>query len=134
MKVAITGSAGFLGSNLVEGCLSKGWEVIGIDNLSTGFSEMADESRVKHLPGKYKFVKLDITSTTGLSLELSGCDVVFHLAALPRVSFSIDEPMKADFANNHGTLSVLEASRRARVKRVVFSCSSSVYGGVASFM
>lgn len=133
MKVAITGSAGFIGSNLVEGCLKKGWTVIGVDNLSTGFDEMADPIRVMELPGHYMFSRLDITKTDSLAQVFRGCDVVFHLAALPRVSFSIDEPMQADFANTHGTLSVLEAARQAGVKRVVFSCSSSVYGGVAEF-
>lgn len=133
MKVAITGSAGFIGSNLVEGCLRKGWTVVGVDNLSTGFDEMADPMRVMELPGHYMFIKLDITDTVKLAEVFDGCEVVFHLAALPRVSFSIDEPMAADFANTHGTLSVLEAARQAEVKRVVFSCSSSVYGGVAQF-
>ena len=133
MKVAITGSAGFIGSNLVEACLKENWEVVGVDNLSTGFAEMADSSRVSDLPGKYTFVKMDMGCTDDLEKVLIGCDTVFHLAALPRVSFSIEHPMEADLANNHGTLSVLEASRRAGVKRVVFSCSSSVYGGVAEF-
>lgn len=132
-KVAITGAAGFIGSNLVEDCLKKGWCVVGVDNLSTGFDEMADPIRVMELPGHYMFSKLDITDTKSLTQTFLGCDVVFHLAALPRVSFSIDEPLAADFANTHGTLSVLEAARQAGVKRVVFSCSSSVYGGVAQF-
>lgn len=133
MKVAITGSAGFIGSNLVEACLKKGWRVIGVDNLSTGHAEMADPARVMELPGQYSFSRLDITDTDSLALVFHGCDVVFHLAALPRVSFSIDQPLDADYANAHGTLSVLEAARVASVGRVVFSCSSSVYGGVAEF-
>jgi len=133
MKVAITGSAGFIGSNLVEACLRKGWDVIGIDNLSNGIDSMADPLRVMELPGHYMFVQRDINSHTDFAKAIEGCDVVFHLAALPRVSFSIDEPLAADFANIHGTLSVLEASRNAGVKRVVFSCSSSVYGGVSTF-
>lgn len=132
-RVAITGSAGFIGSNLVEACLNKGWDVIGIDNLSTGYDEMADPIRVMEFPGSYAFINLDINNTHELQRVLLGREVVFHLAALPRVSFSIDSPMEADMANNHGTLSVLEASRQAGVKRVVFSCSSSVYGGVAQF-
>jgi len=133
MKVAITGSAGFIGSNLVEGCLKKGWHVVGIDNFATGHVEMAEPARVMDLPGRYTFFRRDITDTDSLALVFHGCDVVFHLAALPRVSFSIDEPMAADYANAHGTLSVLEAARKAGVGRVVFSCSSSVYGGVAQF-
>ena len=133
MKVAVTGSAGFIGSNLVEACLRKGWDVIGIDNLSTGFDEMADPVRFISLPGAYSFLKLDINKTHELHRAIIGCQVVFHLAALPRVSFSIDHPMDANEANITGTLSVLEAARMSGVKRVVFSCSSSVYGGVAEF-
>jgi nucleoside-diphosphate-sugar epimerase len=133
MKVAITGSAGFIGSNLVDACLDLGWDVIGIDNFSTGFLEMAYPSRFLKSLGKYRFYDLDINDTIQLSNVLSDREVVFHFAALPRVSFSIDSPMEADHANIHGTLSVLEASRQAGVRRVVFSGSSSVYGGVAEF-
>lgn len=133
MRVAITGSAGFIGSNLVEECLRKGWDVVGIDNFATGFIEMAKPDRLLDLPGKYRFCEIDINDTNALCRELPGTDVVFHLAALPRVSFSIDEPIKANEANVSGTLSVLEASRLAKVKRVIFSCSSSVYGGVSEF-
>jgi len=133
MRVAITGSAGFIGSNLVEACLRKGWDVIGVDNLSTGFDEMADPVRVIELPGSYAFIKMDINETKRLTEVLDGCVVVFLLAALPRVSFSIDNPIEANNANISGTLSVLEAARQAGVKRVIFSCSSSVYGGVSEF-
>jgi UDP-glucose 4-epimerase len=133
MKIAITGSAGFIGSNLVEECLRKKWEVVGIDNLSTGFDDMADPIRVMDLPGAYSFIKLDINDTNRLSQVFAGCTTVFHLAALPRVSFSIDYPVEANHANVSGTVSVLEAARIAGVSRVVFSCSSSVYGGTAEF-
>ncbi len=132
-KVAITGSAGFIGSNLVEGCLNKNWEVLGIDNFSTGYRDMAESDRVSDLPGRYRFVEEDIGNTNELIKIFDGCETVFHLAALPRVSFSIDSPLEAHIANSLGTLSVLEASRIAKVKRVVFSCSSSLYGGVAIF-
>lgn len=133
MKVTITGSAGFIGSNIVERCLDLGWQVQGIDNFATGFVEMASPARLTKFAGRYSFVQTDICNTQELVYLLSGSEVVFHLAALPRVSFSIDHPMGADHANTHGTLSVLEAARLAGVKRVVFSCSSSVYGGVAEF-
>jgi len=133
MKVAITGSAGFIGSNLVEACLRKGWEVVGIDNFATGFKKMADPMRFVDLPGSYSFVELDINDTHKLHRTFLGCTVVFHLAALPRVSFSIEHPIEANHANVAGTLSVLEAARQSGVGRVVFSCSSSVYGGVAEF-
>ena len=128
MKVAITGSAGFIGSNLVEACLLKGWDVIGIDNLSTGFLEMTNANRFGG-SGKYQWCDLDVNDTSELYHAFLGYDVVFHLAALARVPFSIDHPLEANMANITGTLSVLEAARTAGVKRVVFSCSSSIFGG-----
>jgi nucleoside-diphosphate-sugar epimerase len=133
VKVAITGSAGFIGSNLVEACLKKGWDVVGIDNLSTGLLSMTHPLRLADFPGKYKFYELDINNNTRLTNALYDREIIFHLAALPRVSFSIDHPLEADHANTHGTLSVLEAARKSGVRRVVFSCSSSVYGGVSEF-
>jgi nucleoside-diphosphate-sugar epimerase len=132
-RVCVVGSAGFIGSNLVDACLNKSWETVGVDNFSTGLAEMADPRRFIGMPGKYSFVQQDVNDTKQLTRVLDGCETVFLLAALPRVSFSIDHPMEANHANIDGTLSVLEASRRAGVKRVVFSCSSSIYGGVAKF-
>jgi UDP-N-acetylglucosamine 4-epimerase len=133
MKVSIVGSAGFVGSNLVEACMRKKWSVVGVDNFATGSRYMADPNRLLDLPGSYKFVELDMCDTYNLFRAFLGCEVVFLLAALPRVSFSIDHPLDANKANIEGVLSVLEASRQAGVKRVVFSCSSSVYGGVSQF-
>ncbi len=133
MQVLVTGSAGFIGSNLVTGCLNKGWSVTGIDNFATGYPEMVEAERYNHLPGDYAFVEADINNTKHLATLFQGVDVVFHLAALPRVSFSIDCPVEANETNIGGTLSVLEAARQAGVKRVVFSGSSSVYGGVSEF-
>ena len=130
MKICICGSAGFLGSNLVEACLRKNWDVLGIDNFATGLRCMADPDRVKHLGGKYFFVEESINNTARMIELFRGHDVVFLLAALPRVSFSVEHPLEAHEANATGTLSVLEASRQAKVKRVVFSCSSSIFGGV----
>ena len=132
-KVAITGSAGFIGSNLVEACINKGWEVIGIDDFSTGHRPMADPKRYERFGGKYSFYEDDILNTERLTELFKDVDVVFHLAALARVAFSIDFPMQANEANVTGTLSVLEAARKANVRRVVFSGSSSIFGGVAEF-
>jgi len=133
MRVCIVGSAGFVGSNLTEGCLKKGWSVLGIDNFSTGFREMADPSRFIDLPGSYSFIEMDICRNEHLIRVLKGYDVVFLLAALPRVSFSIDHPLESHKANATGSLSVLEASRKAGVRRVLFSCSSSIFGGTNVF-
>jgi nucleoside-diphosphate-sugar epimerase len=113
----------------VEGCLKNNWDVLGIDNFATSQKCMADPDRVKHLGGKYSFVEADINDTERMIKLFVGRDVVFHLAALPRVSFSVEHPLEAHEANATGTLSVLEAARQAGVRRVIFSCSSSIFGG-----
>lgn len=133
MKVAITGSAGFIGSNLVEACLDLGWEVVGIDNFATGYKPMADASRVANRPGKYTFIEGDLCEPGVSAAAFKDADVVFHFAALPRVSFSVENPLEADRGNIFCTLNVLEGARQAGVRRVVFSGSSSVYGGVSEF-
>jgi nucleoside-diphosphate-sugar epimerase len=131
MRVAITGCAGFLGVHLTRHCIESGFDVVGIDNLSTGRNSNVLLCR-SCSPGKFEFHECDINEPRLGSL-LSGVDLVMHLAALPRVSFSIDHPIEANHANIDGTLAVLEASRVSGVRRVVFSSSSSVYGGVAEF-
>jgi len=132
MKVVITGSAGFVGSHLSKECVKQGHDVLGIDNLATGRIENVKKERFAGLPGKFEFCHYDI-NMIDLYRKFDGAEVVFHLAALPRVQFSIDYPMEANKANITGTLNVLEAARFAKVKRVVFSSSSSVFGGAKIF-
>lgn len=129
MKVCITGSAGFIGSNLTEACLREEWDVVGIDNLSTGRADLAAYERYTELPGRYMFREENISNVNALTDEMKGCEIVFHLAALARVPFSIDHPLQAHGANATGHLAVLEAARQAKVKRVIFACSSSIFGG-----
>lgn len=129
MKVLVTGSAGFIGSNLTEDCVKKGWEVVGVDNFATSDIRMSDPERFNG-PGLYSFARMDINDTERLAHLMKGCDAVFHLAALPRVPYSVAHPIETNEANTNGTLSVLEASRQSGVKRVMFSCSSSIFGGV----
>lgn len=116
----ITGGAGFIGTNLSERLVADGQKVIVVDNLVAGKSE--------RLPKEVVFHKLDICDTEALAAVMEGADVVVHLAALPRVQFSIEHPFEAQHANVDGTLSVLEAMRRAKVKRIVYAASSSAYG------
>jgi len=128
-KCYITGSGGFIGSNIVARCLKLGWDVTGIDNFSGSKREMADPKRYEKLPGKYKIVEADINETDLLEKLFEKGSIVFHLAAVPRVQYSTDFPVKSNHNNITGTLSVLEAARKAGVKRVVYSASSSMFGG-----
>lgn len=117
----ITGGAGFIGTNLTEYLVGEGYGVKVVDNLSAG----TDPSR---LPKEVDFHKVDIRDTKALTTACDGVDVIVHLAALPRVQVSIQEPMKTHDVNINGTLSVLEAARAAGVPRIVYAASSSAYG------
>src|SRR3989338_4912502 len=121
MKCVVTGGAGFIGSNLVDGLLKRGDIVIVIDDLSLGKKENLPKHKnlVFH---KETICREDIKSF------FSDVEVVFHLAALPRVQFSVQEPIKTNEVNINGTLNLLNACREAGVKRFVFSSSSSIYG------
>lgn len=120
MKILVTGGAGFIGSNLVDALIEKGFNVIVIDNLSLGKKE--------YLNPKAEFHQLDIRDLEKIKPLFKGIDYVFHLAARPRVPFSIENPLEAHTNNALGTLNVLIASRDGRVKKVIYSSSSSIYG------
>jgi nucleoside-diphosphate-sugar epimerase len=126
-KMAVTGGAGFIGSNLAEHLINQGFSVVVIDNLSTGrqqnlagWSEKAGE--------RFQFLLADINDTEQLRRVFKGVTYVFHLAAIPSVSRSIENPVATQWANMNGTLSVLTAARDAGVRRVVAASSSSIYG------
>lgn len=118
MKCLVTGGAGFIGSNLVDRLIGDGHSVIVIDNLSTG--------RRSNVNPAAKFYKLDIEKNHHQLFR--GVDWVFHLAARPRIQFAAKFPVEADIANVHGTVQVLAAAVRHKVKRFIYSSSSSVYG------
>lgn len=116
----ITGGAGFIGTNLSERLVKEGHRVVVVDDLSGGKAE--------RLPKEVEFHKLDICNTEELTKAMEGVDIVVHLAALPRVQFSIEHPFDAQRVNVDGTLSVVESARIAGVKRIVYAASSSAYG------
>jgi len=118
--VLVTGGAGFIGSNLADALLELGARVRVLDNLSNGKREFVNS--------KVEFHELDICNPASIKPVFDGVDTVFHLAALPRIQFSIDYPVLANETNVTGTMNVLLAARDARVRRVVYSSSSSAYG------
>lgn len=116
----VTGGAGFIGTTVVHFLVEHGHTVKVVDDLTAGKRE--------RLPDSIDFYELDIRDTAALSTVCEGVDVLIHLAALPRLQFSIDHPQVAHDVNITGTLSVLEAARAAGVKRIVYAASSSAYG------
>jgi len=119
----VTGGAGFIGSHLVEALLAHGWSVRVLDNFSTGqHGNLA--AAVEHID----LITGDLLDPQSLARAVEGADVVFHLAALGSVTRSMEHPLMTHEANSTGTLRVLEAARKAGVRRVVYSSSSSVYG------
>lgn len=120
-KIAVvTGGAGFIGSHLTRALLEDGYEVRIVDNLSGG--------RREHIPEGVRFFEQDVNDTVALASIMAGATFVFHLAALPRVQYSIERPIETNRANVDGTVSMLKAAQEADVKRVIYSASSSAYG------
>jgi nucleoside-diphosphate-sugar epimerase len=126
-KMVVTGGAGFIGSNLSEHLVNQGFAVTVIDNLSTGKKENLSGWAEK-AGDRFQFILADINETDQLRRLFQGVSYVFHLAALPSVARSVENPSATQFSNINGTLSVLIAARDAGVKRVVAASSSSVYG------
>jgi UDP-glucose 4-epimerase len=126
-KMVVTGGAGFIGSNLAEHLLNMGFSVIVVDNLSTGRKQNLSGWSAE-AQGRFQFLLMDVNETEQLRRAFAGVAYVFHLAAIPSVARSIDDPTATQFSNINGTLSVLTAARDAGVKRVVAASSSSIYG------
>lgn len=121
MKAAVVGGAGFIGSNLVDALVERGEDVIVVDNLTTGYR--------RNLNPAAPLQEIDVSEDSErLTSALSGRDVVFLTAAMPRVPRSIEDPVGTHAVNVTGALRVLKAAVDAGVRRVVYSSSSSVYG------
>jgi UDP-glucose 4-epimerase len=119
-KVAVTGGAGFIGSNLVARLASEGSEVVVVDDLSTGLLSNVESQRCE-------FRHVSITDFVNLSNAIHDCETIFHLGARGSVPRSIGNPVATHDVNATGTLNVLEVARSSGA-HVVFSSSSSVYG------
>lgn len=116
----VTGGAGFIGSHVAEALLARGDRVRVVDNFSTG--------KRSNVPAGVDLLEADITDLDSIRPAFQGADGVFHLAALPRVQISIERPLDTHHTNITGTLNVLLAARDAKVRRLVYSGSSSAYG------
>lgn len=119
-KAVVTGGAGFVGSHVVDALVADGFQVEVIDNLSGGKKENVNPKATLHV--------LDIRDFEKIAPVMDGAEFVFHLAALPRVQYSIDFPEETNSVNIGGTLSVLRAAHAGKVKRLVYAASSSAYG------
>lgn len=124
-RILVTGGAGFIGSHIVDRLLEEGFEVIVLDDLSSGNME-----NVTHCKGKagFDFVQGDIRNATLVRKTVCGVDAVFHEAALVSVGFSVENPVVVSEVNVQGTLNLLKASSDAGVKRFIYASSASVYG------
>src|SRR5438128_2259304 len=119
----VTGGAGFIGSHLAERLVALGHEVRVVDNLSTG-----NEANLADIAGDIEFLRGDLCDIDVCRRAVAGMDVVFHVAALPSVPRSLKDPWASHAANVNATVRLLEACVEAKVGRIVYSSSSSVYG------
>ncbi|MBI5412937.1 NAD-dependent epimerase/dehydratase family protein [Candidatus Peregrinibacteria bacterium] len=120
-KYLVTGGAGFIGTNLVKELLKQGHQIVVLDNYAGGKKEERFLNGAEYIEG-------DIRNEADLDKACQGVQGIFHLAAMPRVTFSVDHPEEAHDVNVNGTLKLLLAARKYKIKRLVFSSSSSVYG------
>jgi UDP-glucose 4-epimerase len=123
----VTGGAGFIGSHLAEALARRGEKVRVLDNFSSGRRE-----NLATIAGQVELIQADVCDAAAVSRAVSGCDVVFHQAALASVPRSVEDPLATHAACATGTLVVLDQARRAGVRRVVYAASSSAYGNQPS--
>lgn len=123
----VTGGAGFIGSHLIDGLVAAGHSVRVFDDLSTGLvSNLAQHGT------KIELIRGTLTDPAAVEIAAQGIEVIFHLGALASVARSVEAPLVSHAACATGTLHVLDAARKAGVKRVVYAASSSAYGGESS--
>jgi len=125
ITILITGGAGFIGSNLCEYFLSKGYKVVCLDNFATGHRRNLEAFSGNQ---NFKLIEGDIRNLADCQLAVAGADYVLHQAALGSVPRSINDPITSNDVNVSGFLNMLVASRDAKVKRFVYAASSSTYG------
>lgn len=123
MRAIVTGGAGFIGSHLVDALINRGDTVWVIDDFSTGKRE--------NINPRARLFNFDICFCHIWNILFKNCqniDYVFHLAALPRVQYSLDHPKESNDVNINGTLNVIDMAVKLNAKRLIYSSSSSIYG------
>ena len=150
-RALITGGCGFIGSNLAKELIRKGWRVDVVDDMSNGHLELLDGLKKRILPNasfldvyygqiekgtvtreddEVLVIQDDFASPFLLSnIEENYYDYVFHQAAVPRVSYSVEHPSETTNTNINKTVALFESCKEGNIKRIVFASSSSVYGG-----
>ena len=123
MQILVTGGAGFIGSHLTQALVQAGHHVRVLDNLSTGSLDNLTDVPVEFIQG-------DVADWAVVKTAVSGCDLVFHQAALVSVPQSLQNPKLNHDSNVTGTFHVFEAARQAGVSRVVYASSAAVYGNL----
>lgn len=119
----VTGGAGFIGSHIAETLVRRGDRVRVLDNLSTGFAANMDSFR-----DRIEFIEGDVVDAQTVAQAAEGVDCIFHEAALASVPLSVERPLDSHAACATGVVTVLDAARRAGVRRVVYAASSAAYG------
>ena len=133
MRVLLTGAAGFIGMTTALRLLSRGDEVVGVDNLNSYYEVQLKLDRLQRLqshPG-FRFVRIDVADRAAMERLFADhtCDCVVHLAAQAGVRYSLENPHAYIDSNIVGFMNVLEGCRHNAVKHLVYASSSSVYGG-----
>ncbi len=123
MKIMVTGGAGFIGSNLAMDLVKNGHDVVVIDDLSSGYKK-----NLQKVMDKIDFIEGSVLDKNLLEKSMRKVDAIFHTAAVASVQRSIDLPAYCHEINVVGTINVLEAARKNRVKKVIFSSSAAIYG------
>jgi UDP-glucose 4-epimerase len=121
-KALVTGGAGFIGSNVVRLLVEEGYDVVVLDNLTTGY-----RANLERFPG-ISLIEGDVRDTAAVEGAMRGVETVFHLAASVGNTRSIESPVEDSEVNVIGTLRVLEAARRAGVRKIVCSSSAAIFG------
>lgn len=130
MKYFITGGAGFIGSHIVDRILKEGGQVVVYDNLSTGQINFLESAKTNK---NFELIVGDLLDKDLLNTSISGCDMVFHMAANADIRHGLENPYNDIEQNTIVTFNLLEAMRKSNIKRIVFASSAAALGEPEQF-